>query len=381
MGFEKVDWDAIEQKIQNNETLTAEEEKAVLGSPPDKDETDDDPMDDSEYDDLDGDSPKKKKETADGDPTGSGKDKDAEAGEEEKGKKDETVSPEEMSEEELREEMNNELSKPPSERRKDYSKRERAYFHEVKTERKKRQRIEKENETLKFKLMQRDAKAQIKDTEPDEDKKEDTDVDPDGFITQKEAKELIEKTAGKVNQPDQTKTAYNRNFNAYLNICKREGLREYEDFEEVMECYDKIVANDPVYLDRLGRIIEDGENCLVEAYKIIKADPEFGEVIVEAREKLRKRTPTSAKKPEPKPSKEQKEKEEDADPKKNAAEKKEKKIEENLSKIKTSSSFPGGAGGADGAEITLADISRMTQEDFDALPKATRDKLVRRFGY
>lgn len=347
------DLSVIQEKLNKGETLNAEETKAVMSAPPSQDDWGND--DDSATETV---KEEKKKE------------------ERTEEKKEEKKEPE-RTEAEMRTEFKEMIEAPYHEtdiakNPRSYSVKEKAYFHELRQERKARQRAEHDLEQLKFQNIKEKATAKVEQTE--------TKVTPgiegddDEFLTKGELKKTLKQLhAESVKDLPASNTLPPPAFNAnYVKLCETYARKEYLDYDEVINCWTDIVENNNAYKDELISAINSGLNAAELAYHLIKDDPDFDDTIVKVRAKMNR----GKTKETPKPSQEDIEKES----KRKEAEEKEKRIKENNGKVKTSGNFPSGSGDKDAGDYTLLDIYNMSDADYFKLPRAKRDMLHKKFG-
>lgn len=352
------DLSVIQEKLNKGETLSADETKAVMSAPPSKDDWGDDDNGITEV-------VKEKEEKAE--PVVETK--------EEKKKEPEKTDAEMRSEFKEMVEMpyhETDIAKNPQ----SYTFREKAYFHELRQERKSRQKAEHDLDQLKFQSIKEKAATKIEQLETKETP--DIEGDDDEFLTKGELKGELKKTlkqlhAESVKDAPVSSTLPPPAFNAnYVKLCETYARKEYPDYDEVINCWADIVESNNAYKDELISAINSGLNAAELAYHLIKDDPDFDDTVVKVRAKMNRGKPKET----PKPSQEEIEKEN----KRKEAEEKEKRIKENNEKVKTSGNFPSGSGDKDAGDYTLLDIYNMSDADFHKLPKAKRDALHKKFG-
>jgi hypothetical protein len=204
-----------------------------------------------------------------------------EKAEEKTEEKEETVTPAEPEpkKEDFFDKMEKELAKPEGkEDIKEFSEREKAYFWQMRRDRRARQKAEEERDVLRFeqlKAKQAPKKEQVEE-EPDVLKgREDED-----FITVKDLKTITEKINKK--QPPQIgeqPIPPDPIRMAYLKQCEELAKKEYSDYKDVELCADEIVANSTPYQMKIIDALVKGENPAVVMYNIIKGDPDFESVL------------------------------------------------------------------------------------------------------
>ena len=349
---EVVDMAKVDDKIVKGEELTPEEIKAVMSSPPE-----DYNKVAAENEDIFKDievieEPPKEKEKPEA-------------------KKEPETPPEKVEppKEDTFDRIEKELSKP--EGKEDLvglTDREKAYFWQMRRDRRARQKAEEDRDLLRFERVKEKAQAEMKAKEPEPEVDIFKDRDPEDFVTVKDIKSFSDKQAKKENKsaeplpPDPIKVAY-------LKMCDKEAAKQFADYEEVMACTPDIVSTNNVYQLKIVEALMKGDNPAAEMYSLIKGDPEFPKVLerIKAQGKIPE-TPKEEKK-EPSPAELKKAEE---------AKEAQKKLEENTTKPKTSGHI-GGLETAPG-EITLEQLSRMSDREFAKIPKQTRDKYLRMFG-
>ena len=355
----------VEAKLDKGEDLTAEETKLVMSAPNSLGNTVN--------------VPEKKKEMV------TPEDPDAVFATEEEDKPkapEKKPEPKEEDHDAMLERLHTELEKP--EDKQDLSKftpREKAYFREMKHLRKRAQRAEEENDSLKMtKARELLAKQEEKANEPVQPAKteapEEDDIfkgrEKDDFITVEEVQKIIKATKNVVPQMKEpipphgsstkTEQAY---YDKWLKACDDLGRKNFSDYDEVMAAGEDIIAANPSYLKRMGEAVTSGENPAVVAYELVRKDPEFQSALIRARARIKARQPEAP-----------------AAKSNGDVENREKKIEENLNKPKTSAHYGGDADVDRSKGPTLKEITSMTDREFrDKYPrKKDRDAIMRSLG-
>lgn len=313
---------------------------------------------------------------------------DARAVEEEKKSKEEPEKPEPAQAEKKPElpqpedsfaKLERELVKPEgAENLNDFSPREKAYFYQMRRDRKSRQKAEEERDRALF----RESKLkEEKKPEPEKDLLEGR--DEDDIVTVKEVRELLgKKLKAEVTKPvDSESNEVSQKIQVrYLQMCEKEArLSHPDDFDAVMELADELLPNNENGLREISDRTRSGENPAEVMYQVIKKHQEF-QVLYPAAE-LRakaKRPPEAAKEmPGTTPSApvltpEDKAKEE-------KARQAEKALEENNNRPKTTAHVSSREGKA-AEELTLQEITAMSDREFSKLPRRVRQKYLDSMG-
>ena len=246
-----------------------------------------------------------------------------------------------------------------------YSNREKAYFQEVLAERKARQKAELDLETYKFHQVK---KQELEKANPVKEKiEEPINIEDDGFVTGADLKKIVQGLRDKpVQDQQQVQPQQVANLKPYLKVCEKAVREKFEDTDEVLELYSKIISDNPVYLKRIGDAMNAGDNAVEVTYNIIKNDPSFDDLIDEAKATVARRNPKPKTPATEKTSQE--------------FEQKEKRVKQNLEKPKTTGNFSGGSETGNEDEITAQDLMNMSDAQFAKIPKAKRTKLLQQFG-
>lgn len=373
-----VDETAVNEKLEKGEALTKEEEQIFLASEPAvegyvKAEV------------IPAEQVEDKEETAES------VEKEAEtAGADDKPKEPAVVKPKEEAaagKEDLMVRLERELGKDEGkEDLKDFNDREKAYFHQMRRDRKARQKAESDRDAALFRedKLKKDAAKPKEEAKPDHlealKKK-----DPTEYLTVAEAMKMLEDTAaakvaqGKPKEEEQPKVDPRQM--RYLNMCEKEAREAHpEDFDAVMGLTSDIIESNPEHLKKVAISLVAGENPALKAYELIKADPEFAKLLPAAQIKIEARK-APAKKPDEKKdgpasgvakSAEETKKEKDA----LAAQK---KLEDNAKKTKTTASVESAADTTSEGP-SFDDIAAMTDREFARLPKKTREKYLKQMA-
>jgi len=254
---------------------------------------------------------------------------------------------------------------------KDFSKREKAYYHQMRRDRKAKQDAEAERdaarfENIKLKKEQPPEKAKEEEKDPLEGK------DPTDFITVADVQKILAKGQKKEEVKIDSSILNTPVVQTFLKGCDIIAANEHkEDYEEVMELTEEIINTNPAYQKAVAEAFSKGENPALKIYELIKGDPEYSKLLPAAQTRVKAR---KAKKPEepkaktPEELKKEKEAQEAQD-----------KLEANKNKEKTS----GHAEGKDkieGSDYTIEQITAMSDREFAKLPKKTREKYLEMYG-
>ena len=304
------------------------------------------------------------------------KEKPKEPQEEEKAEeKEEAVAPaEEKSEkpeppkEELFDKLERELAKSEGkENLGEFSDREKAYFWQMRRDRRARQKAEEERDILRFEKVKR---SQIQVEPPKEEAEPDIlkGRDEEDFITVKDLKALADKINKKETPKGEPQPVQIDPIRAnWIKRCDENARDKFEDYDEVLSIAPEIIGNSPAYLMRLEDAVKNGDNPAVTAYHLIKGDPDF-ESTLEKKVGKKELPPKEEKEEEPNP--EQVKKVE-------VAKRAQEKMEINSHKPKTS----GHAGGSEiSAELSLEQAMKMSDKEFRNLPKNKRESLLKAYG-
>lgn len=269
--------------------------------------------------------------------------------------------------------LERELAKPEGkEDLKSFSSREKAYFHQMRRDRKARQDAETERDRALFKLT----KAQNPPPPPPDPFQGKAD---DDVMSVKEAREMLAKQPP---APAPTEAPAGPQVSPqakrFLIMSEKEARANNPDFDVVMELADDLLSNDAIALREIGRsVAEEGANPAEEMYKAIKKHKDFATLlpVAETRHAAKKTAPQNqAPTPAPAapPTPEEKAKIEQAKATERA-------LENNNNKPKTTA-HASAREGKPAEELTLDEIGTMSDLEFAKLPKKTRDSYLKRFG-
>lgn len=268
-----------------------------------------------------------------------------------------------------------EMAKPEgSEDLGSFSPREKAYFHQMRRDRKARQKAEEERDAALFRegKLKKDAEAKP-DSDPYDGRAE------DDILTVKDAKEILKKQREKVAAPaaPEAPPAQVASAKRYLTLCEKEAREKHADFDVVMELSDDLISNSPDALKEISEQTQRGENPAEVMYSIIKKQKDFDTLLPVAETRLKARkaaapaSPASPSAPAP------------ATPEDKAkidkATQAEKALEDNAGKTKTTAHVSAREG-KPAAELTLEEIGAMSDMEFAKLPRHVRQRYLKEFG-
>jgi hypothetical protein len=380
---DKTDFGEIQKKLDKGEKLSDDETYAVMAMTPDEEEAlkygdkpSEEDIDEAFDESIDVDKKNKgnkedEEETEDAEETGEEKgdesgEEDKEKVEDEKPKQPKDDTPADVGErQELNiDRLNEELEKAPGqEDLKSFSKKEQAYFWQMRRDRQARQKAELEKDELRRELLRVKTSTQkTEDTTPGEH-------EPDDFVTFKDLQKLgKEKTA----EP-QVQSGGDVFRNHAIAMWEKEAAGMYSDYQEVSACAEDIVANSTVYQNQVLESLQRGENPAVFMYHLIKSDPDFESVLPKARMRLAPRAAAA------KANTEAANKQKTDTAKIEKAKIVEEKINKNTKKPKTSGHYSGSEAETDKFP-SVEDVVSMSDAEFAALPKAKRDALLKKYG-
>lgn len=368
---EQVDMKVVEQKVKSGEKLTPAEVREVMSMPPEgfngaSDDPDDD-LPESHF--VSEETPKKAAAEAPA-PKEPAKAPSAPVAPAKEAAKPSEPAP---ADEDHMARLQRELDKPEGqENLKDRTPSERAYFFEMRRERKRAQKAEADADVLRREKLQRDKKDkdEAATKEIDDVLK---DKDPEDSVKVKDIQKLM--TAQKKQTPKDTDAPKNIIdpvlVNALLNAHDREARAELgEDYDVTLECADDIIANNPDYLEKVSRALRTGENSAKVIYSLIKSDPEYAKALPAAKARI------AAKGGKVSDGKTPKAPEKDADAEALAAQQ---ALENNGKKLKTSAhtaseeAAPSKAYG----NHTFDQLFNMSDRDFAKVEKKHRDAFMK----
>jgi len=270
-----------------------------------------------------------------------------------------------------------ELQKPEGqEDLKDFTVREKAYFHQMRRDRKAKQKAEEERDGALFELSKA-KKEPTKKEEPAAAKDPLEGRDDTDFLTVADVKKIL---AGAPKDQSPVTTASfvsNPMVHSFLEKCDAEASGKLADYEEVMALTEEIINTNPAYQKQVVEALMKGDNPAVKIYELIKGDPEFSKLFPVAQTKVKARkskaSETSVKKEEPKV------KTADELEKEKKAKEAEDALEQNKNKPKTSGHAEGKEV-LEGTDLTIEQIASMSDMEFRKLPKKARQKYLELYG-
>lgn len=392
--------DDIIEKANKNESLTAEEEQFLL-------ESEGAPAEYEVQHQLAEEKEEEKEETAEEKAAREKKEKEEkeESPEEkaarekkEKEEKESKESPEEKAAREKKEKeeqkpedalvkIERELQKPEGQADlTDFTEREKAYFHQMKRDRAAKQKAESDLDAAKFRDIKAKKDKEAKEKKEAEEKKEDPLAelkkrDQGDFMTVEDVVKILEKVQTKPAAKEKEEAAPKQDpmkVRFYV-MCDAEARKEHsDDYDAVMELTDEIITPSEKYGAQVAQAMLDGKNPALVMYELIKADPEFAKLFPAAKTRVEARARLKAEKPEKK-----KEEKKEKTPEEIEKEKKAKEAQDLLEKNKDKTKTTGHAAGSEEAaagNLTLEQITNMSDAEFAALPKKTRDHYLKLYG-
>ena len=372
-----VDEKVLNEKISKKEPLSKEEETAVLQSDSNPAEgysrISDSVIESMPIEDFDKES-EKKEVKKDALPK-----EDAPAGEVDKKEpdKDKGVSSDGESSDDVFVKLERELAKPEGkEDLKGWSDREKAYFHQMRRDRKSRQKAEADLDIERREKLRLKKEVEAKPKQEEDPLSELKKKNPTDYMTVAEVVALTEKLNKK--EDKKTEEVIDRNVDPkqmrYLKMCEKEARETHpEDFDAVMELTEDIINNNPQHLTEVAKALYAGENPALREYELIKADPEFADLFVVAKTKIEakqtKKDPKEEIKKDP-----PKKTEADVEKEKKATEAQE-ALEKNKSKPKTTGSIDSSSDTDD--EPSFDALSKLSDREFAKLPKKVRARYLR----
>lgn len=273
-----------------------------------------------------------------------------------------------------------ELAKPEGQEVLDnFSTREKAYFHQMRRDRKRRQQAEEDRDRALFDV----AKLKRKDVPPAAAAEEDPLVeldkrDPADYMTVEDVKNLFKtvKSVKKETKETDEPTGTDPRAVRYLSMCDQEArVAHPDDYDAVMELMPEIVPSNPDYLIKIQEATQRGENPADVSYELIKKDPEFSKLIEGAKAKVNAIKAAAKKKTDDVKADELK---------KNKAQAAQDALEKNKDKTKTTGHADGEGNAATETDkidgYSLIDIYKMSALEFAKLPPKTRKTFLEKYG-
>lgn len=362
MGKETEAIQALEEKIDKGETLTPEEEKLLEGAPtPEPEEIDPEKVIIKDEKD------EKEKKTSKTSVTPD--EKDAEAAKAKEKEAAETAAKEAERKKEIEADAEKPIDQVDIEK---YTPRERGLFFEARKERKKRQDVELERDTLKFQRAKDDAKALVERerAEAEARAKEEAENDPfkgmedDDLLTAGQLKKLLatrKQTETGKESPELQKERL-RAVNLQSEVWIMRAQSKIPDAVEICNVGGPLLdlENDKVARAEVEDAVAKGGNPVIATVNYIKAHPKWPEI--EA--KLKAKTVLTE---------DEKKKAEADKTNKERAE----RIEANKKKPVTTGS---GGGAPASGEYSIQEILDMPDAEYQKLPKAQREKILETLG-
>lgn len=377
-----IDAKTILDKVESGKLLTEDEQKAYMESEPapeDYSKADVQDMTPEEFD------AEEKKETNDN--TEKEKQLSDEQKPNEKEKKSDDNSDDTVNKEDFVVRVERELEKPDGkENLKDFTDREKAYFHQMRRDRKRAQKAEAELDVERRKNLQK-KEEEKKNEQPDPieelRKREKTD-----YLTVEEAlalAEQIRESSSKVNaEKPNDAGGLSAQQARYLELSEEKARADNQDYDVVLELADDILSNNTEYLKEIAQAMGTGENPALKAYELIKADPEFEKLLPLAQIKFEAKTGNKTgenKNSDPKstenPSLEETPKE--TTPAETAKDKELKAAEAALKNNAQKTRTTGHIHDASDTQLegmSLDEVGKMTDIEFAKLPRKTRQKYL-----
>ncbi len=289
--------------------------------------------------------------------------------------------------ESLVDKLEKELSKPEGqEDLTTYSERERGLFYALRQQRKRAQGAEADRDTEKFKNIKAANLLKEKTAQEDKEKKTsevETEIKKilegeDEFISKKDLARLVElirkpaeKTDTGLNDEDRARERHAFTVRAETNAksivdARRKSEPTLPDYNDVLEkCGPVIIEGNEAYENQIAEAVRKGENPALLCYELIIKDPSFVTLY----------KPGTAAKKEEKTAEEKAKEKKAAEGKENLS-----KINKNLDKTNTSGT-KGGSGGATikdskGNEYTLMQLYNMSSSEFRKVPREVREKFL-----
>lgn len=255
-----------------------------------------------------------------------------------------------------------------------FTKREKAYYSQMRRDRKRRQDAE-----ARADVLEREVLKMKNPPPPPPDPLEG--VGDEDVLTGKELRERLKKMppAAKL-EPEPTAPKVDGRQKRYLELCEKEAREARQDFDEVMELADELIATDSEALKDIGRKVDDGENPAIAMYEAIKKHKDFENLFPAAQTRVAARKTPAASAAPASHSAPAAPATPAVDPAKlNDAQRAQEALEVNGKKTKTTAHVSSREG-KPSAELSIEEIAKMSDLEFARLPKATRDRFLREYG-
>lgn len=272
-----------------------------------------------------------------------------------------------------------ELAKPEGkEDLNNFTPREKAYYYQMRRDRKARQQAEADRDAALFREAQgKKVPEKKEETAPDaleELKKK----DPTDFMTVADVLKVVDSIKKPAEEPGKGKPAADPVRVAFLKYSENEARAKFpEDYDAVMELTEEILLSDEKSLIEVAKAMNAGDNPAIKSYELIKSHPDFAKLFPVAEAKIKARGQADKKPDEKKEETKPAAKSQAEIEKEKKALATEKALETNANKKKTTGNVEGGADAEDG-EPSWDEISKMSDKQFAKLPKKTRQKYLER---
>lgn len=258
-----------------------------------------------------------------------------------------------------------------------FSPREKAYFHQMRRDRKARQKAEGEADALRRENLK------LKNPPP-------APVDPlagkadDDVMTVKEARELLSKQPPAAAPETPAAPRVSGPQARYLQLCEKEGRDTHQDFDHVMELADELISGDAAALKEIGEKVAAGENPALAMYDAIKKHKDFETLFPVAQTRFDARRKAAAPVPPASPSAPAAPAQPAApavDPAKvTEAKRAQDALETNGTKTKTTAHVSSAADDRRIGEYTVEELTKMSDLAFAKLPKNVRQQYLEKYG-
>lgn len=278
------------------------------------------------------------------------------------------------------ERLETQLAKPEGkEDLNEFTPREKAYFYQMRRDRKLRQDAEEKLAKVQFEEAKK--KQEEKKVEPAPKKTAIFDGrDPGDFVTVEEVQKAFEKAEEEKPKEDRTEKedkAFQNMFQRFLRLSEKEAKLERPDFDAVMELSEDLISRVPENLNKVGEAMREGENPAIVMYDLIKSHKDFETLYpaAEVRAKARAANGNNTGAPSSVPAQTPEEL-----AKAEKAKQAEKALEENTKKTKTTAHVSSVESKTEAGELSMEEISRMSPLQFAKLPKSVRNKYLEKYG-
>lgn len=337
-------------KAAKGEELTPQEEQAVMESNETEQVTDKAP--EKEAPDPEAEQPPettgiKKEGEPEAEPKG---EKEGEEPEDAPSDKEEPETPEGDKEKgDLEKRLEKELEKPYGEEDlSDYTPRERAFFYEMRRERRKRQEKQEEFDLFRFKHLQERAKEPAPEKEPEAKKEPKKDPfegkDEDEFLTVGDVKKILNENQPKPGTKNEEKLVQ-VNQNLMMRNWFLEGQMRHDDFLDVVNSAPEVLEGDKDAAQEIMETARRGGNPALTTYNLVKASSKY-----------------KGEKPEAE---------------RDVHQDRAKRIETNAKKPRTTGGS--GSGSVPAGEYTYEELVSMSDDDFTRISPDKREKLLKKF--